>query len=56
MLSQVDPGEATLVELHSASEESNEEKDHEGTVNSLYLKPMNGKYRHTKEFAMLSNE
>lgn len=54
--SQVDPGEATVVEVRSASEESNGEIDHEETGNSLYLKSMNGKHRNTKESAMLSKE
>lgn len=38
----VDPGEAAAMEVSSASEESPEED--EETLNSLYLKPLNGKY------------
>ncbi|KAM6901527.1 microtubule organization protein AKNA [Lycodopsis pacificus] len=47
----VDPGEAAAVEVSSASEESDGDED---TLNSLYLKPLNGKQRHVEQdFATL---
>lgn len=45
MPSLVDPREAAVVEVSSASEKSDREEDHEEAVNSLYLKPLNGKHR-----------
>ncbi|XP_045923197.1 microtubule organization protein AKNA isoform X3 [Micropterus dolomieu] len=48
----VDPGEAAAVEVSSASEESDEEEaetEDEETLNSLYLKALNGKYRRVEQ-------
>lgn len=46
----VDPGEAAAGEVSSASEE-------EETLNSLYLKPLNDKRRHTEQdFATLMDQ
>lgn len=45
----VDPGEAAAVEVSSASEESGEETEDELTLNSLYLKPPNGKHRRDEQ-------
>lgn len=57
MPSLVDPGEAAVVEVSSASEESDGEEDHEETVNSFYLKPLKGKQgRVEQDFATLTDE
>ncbi|XP_044030881.1 microtubule organization protein AKNA isoform X2 [Siniperca chuatsi] len=48
----VDAGEAVGVEVSSASEESDEEEaetEDEETLNSLYLKALNGKYRRVEQ-------
>ncbi|GLD74051.1 AT-hook-containing transcription factor, partial [Lates japonicus] len=53
----VDPGRAVEVEVSSASEERDEEEaemDHEDSLDSLYLKPLNGKHRRVEQdFATL---
>ncbi|XP_040914881.1 microtubule organization protein AKNA isoform X2 [Toxotes jaculatrix] len=48
----LDPGRAAEVEVSSASEESDEdeaEMDDEETLNSLYLRPLNGKCRRVEQ-------
>lgn len=56
----VDPGEAAVVEVSSASEESDEEEaetEDEETLNSLYLKALNGKYRRVEQdFVTLTDQ
>lgn len=56
----VDPGEAAAVEVSSVSKESDEEEgetDYEETLNSLFLKPLNGKHRRVEQdFTMLIDE
>lgn len=57
MPSLVDSREAAVVEVSSASEKSDREEDHEEAVNSLYLKPLNGKHRCVeKDFATQTDE
>lgn len=56
----VDPGRAVEVEVSSASEERDEEEaemDHEDSLDSLYLKPLNGKHRRVEQdFATLMDQ
>lgn len=54
--SLLDPGEAAVVEVSSASEENDEETEDEETLNSLYLRPLNGKHRHEQDFAKLMDQ
>ena len=52
----VDPGEAAAVEVSAGSEESVEEEE-TLYLNSLYLKPQNGKHRHVQQdLAPLRNQ
>ncbi|KAF3848807.1 hypothetical protein F7725_015304 [Dissostichus mawsoni] len=44
----VDPGEAAAVEVSAGSEDSDEEEE-TLYLNSLYLKPQNGKHRHVQQ-------